>query len=240
LKAKKLLKKKTFKIASQLPDIKSTERTQLAQQCLIKGQKSLGKDGSGATKSELTALCQAKIAFVEHLLELCANYRVKAFASIVDRDAKRPEGKGFLRKDYAFLFERFYYFLEDQRGEPQGLVAFDELDKSQCHLLLDQMTHYFRETAKGRMRSSLVIPEPFFVHSHLTTAVQIADIVAYITAWGVRLPGMKREKRTELDGLAEQICTLRYKTSRENRGSEHAIWSFVLLNDLRTKRQKMK
>lgn len=129
---------------------------------------------------ELTALGQAKIVFVTRLLELCALHRVHFFASIVDNASKRPHGDHFLCKDYAYLFERFYYFLEDRPEEPLGFVVFDELEKSRCHLLVNQMEKYFLKTAKGRMRSSRVIPEPFFVHSDLTTAVQLADLVAYI------------------------------------------------------------
>jgi hypothetical protein len=42
-------------------------------------------------------------------------------------------------------------------------VIFDERERSQSHLLIDQLTRYFRDTAKGRMRASRVIPEPFVV-----------------------------------------------------------------------------
>ena len=48
-----------------------------------------------------------------------------------------------LRKDYAYLFERFFYFLEDNAAREQGIVVFDELEKSQSHLLIDQMHRYF-------------------------------------------------------------------------------------------------
>ncbi len=64
---------------------------------------------ASGTREQITALAQAKLAFVSHLLALCGQFRVKAFASIVDRDAPRPEGD-FLRKDYAYLFERYFYF----------------------------------------------------------------------------------------------------------------------------------
>ena len=92
-----------------------------------------------------------------------------------------------LRKDYAYLFERFFYFLEDNAAREQGIVVFDELEKSQSHLLIDQMHRYFADTAVGRRRSSRIIPEPFFVHSDLTTGVQIADLVAYVISWGFRI-----------------------------------------------------
>jgi len=139
----------------------------------------------------------------------------------------------FLRKDYAYLFERYFYFLEEQK-QGIGLVVFDELDRSQCHLLLDQMGRYFRETVTGRMRASRVIPEPFFVHSEMTTAIQIADIIAYIVAWGVRVGNMTKPARTELLALADQVCQLRYCTRQEN----FMVWSFAVIDDLRSRDEK--
>lgn len=238
LKGKKLLNNKVFKHARQLPGMQTEDRVRLAGQCLRKGTeaKAESRASSGATRAELTALAQAKIAFVGYILELCAQYRVKAFASIVDRDAPRPD-KGFLRKDYAYLFERYFHFLEEQRGG-MGLVVFDELDKSQAHLLLGQMGEYFRNTAKGRARASLVIPEPFFVHSDLTTAIQIADLVAYLIAWGVRIGSMQREAREELAELGKRVCDLRYHTYRENSGQSYPLWSFAIIDDLRPKGEK--
>ena len=69
-------------------------------------------------------------------------------------------------------------------------------------LLIDQMHRYFEETALGRHRASRIIPEPFFVHSDLTTGVQIADLLAYVISWRFRqancpvaLPGRTGEVR---------------------------------------------
>ncbi len=239
LKAKKLLKRKTFRLASQLPPFDTKERTELARQCLEKGKNNKGNPGgSGATKSELTALAQAKIAFVKYLMELCARYRVLAFASIVDFEAPYSAGD-FLRKDYSYLFERYYHFLDDCLIGEMGLVVFDELERAQCHILVDQMSRYFRETAKGLARASRIIPEPFFVHSHLTTAIQLADLVAYIVAWGVRVGNMTREKRTELAELAAMVINLRY--SRKIIGEdeqEHILWSFAVIDDLRPREER--
>ncbi len=239
LKAKKLLKRKTFRLASQMSPFNPAERTELARQCLEKGKSSKGNpEGSGATKSELTALAQAKIAFVKHLLELCALYRVKAFASIVDSEAPRPAGD-FLRKDYSYLFERYYYFLDTLPHEEMGLVVFDELERAQCHILIDQMARYFRETAKGKARASRIIPEPFFVHSHLTTAIQIADLIAYIIAWGVSVGNMNRERRAELAELAALVVNLRYfRKIIGDDEQEHILWSFVVIYDLRPRAER--
>jgi len=240
LKAKKLLKRKTFRLAAQLPALEPAKRTELARQCLEKGKAHKGTPGSGVTKRELTALAQAKIAFVKHLLDVCARYRVRAFASIVDCNAPASARDVFLRKDYSYLFERYYYhFLEDCPPGEMGLVVFDELERAQCHILVDQMSRYFRETAKGMARASRIIPEPFFVHSHLTTAIQLADLVAYIIAWGVRVGPMTRERREELEELSDLVSNLRY--NRKIIGDddqEHILWSFAVIDDLRPREEK--
>ncbi len=239
LKGKKLLKRKTFRLAGQMESIPPERRAALARACLEKGARQRREDAgaTGPIKEELTALAQAKIAFVGHLLEICARYRVRTFASIVDCEAPRPEGQ-LLRKDYAYLFERYYHFLEEQAESAMGVVVFDELEKVQAHILLGQMAQYFRETAKGRMRAARVIPEPFFVHSHLTTAVQLADIVAYLVAWGVRVGTMTRSARSELSGLAERVCDLRFRTLREDGDQRYPLWSFAVIDDLRPREER--
>ncbi len=223
LKGKKLLKRKTFKLAGQMEPIEEEERKRLALACLLKGD---SKEQS--TKAELTALAQAKVAFVQGVLDICARFRAKAFACIVDKDAPRENPGDYLRKDYSFLFERYFYFLEDKNS--MGAIVFDELEKSQCHILVGQMEKYFQQTAKGRARASYVIPEPLFVHSDLTTAIQLADLVAYVISWGVRIhERMPRPAREELSSPAEQLLGLRYATDRDG----YRIWSFVVINSLR-------
>lgn len=232
LKGSKLLKRKTFRLASQMPSFPESERTALAKVCLEKG-KGIGSSDP-VTKGELTALGQAKIAFTEKILELCAAHRARAFASIVEKQAEYPANQDFLRKDYAFLFERFFYYLEDRPGDPMGIVVFDELEKSKCHILLNQMAHYFVRTAKGRMRSARIIPEPFFVHSELTSAIQLADIAAYVISWAVRFGGMSEPIRPELAHLAELVCQLRYTTTRPLMGREDfEIRGFAVIDNLR-------
>ncbi len=230
LKAKKLLKAKTFRLAAQMELIEPDERRELAAACLA--------NGAEAGRRQLTALAQAKLAYVEEALEICARFRCRAFASVSPADAPRSAGMDFLRKDYAYLFERYFYFLEDTDREALGLVVFDELERVQSHLLIEQMNHYFQATWKGRTRASQIIPEPFFVHSELTTGVQLADLVAYILSWGFRLPGMTEPARAELKGLVDRCCQLRHRAIREKMGNpQFVIWSFALINDLRAREE---
>lgn len=227
LKGSNLLTRKTFRLAVQGPAIPQPERARLARACL--------EAGPEATRNQLTALGQAKISFVREVLLVASRFRCKCFASITDRGAPRPTAN-YLRKDYAYLFERFFYFLEDAGNDPSGIVVFDELEKSSSHILLDQMHRYFRETAKGRHRSGLIIPEPFFVHSDLTTGVQLADLAAYTISWGVRLGGMTRPGRPELKEYGDVLCQMRHFSVREvGNNPLFRIWSFAILDDLRAR-----
>ena len=78
----------------------------------------------------LKALAIAKLNYVGSVFEICAEFGCRTFASIVETDAC-PTATGGLRKDYAYLFERFFYFLEDKNSAEQGIVVFDELEKSE-------------------------------------------------------------------------------------------------------------
>ena len=181
----------------------------------------------------LKALAQAKVSYVGSVFDICREFRCRAFASIVETDAPPTEAGG-LRKDYAYLFQRFFYFLQDM-GDEQGIVVFDELEKSQSHLLTHQMRQYFGEPAVGRNRARRIISEPFFVHSDLTTGIQIADLAAYVISWGFRLPQMAKPARMELSGLADQIAGLRHLAIRNLNGNPNFhVWSFAHITDLRT------
>jgi len=220
-KAQKLLKKKVFTHAAQMPSFATDQRRTLAREIL--------QDGTAVSRERLTALAQAKLAYVDRALDISRKAKAQAFASIVPQAAPRPAG-GMLRKDYAYLFERFFYFLNSQPEDPMGYVVFDELDKSASHILLNQVSEYFLKTNKGRTRSRLIIPEPFFVHSDMTTMVQVADLMAYIISWGVRLNGMHAERRPELDDLSHKVMRLRFT---QHTPGGYTNYGFKIINDLR-------
>jgi hypothetical protein len=230
IKGGKVLDRRVFQHTTLNADVAEVERQQLAKFAL--------DSGAQATVKHLKALAQAKLSYVADVLDICARFRCVAFASIVETNAPMPVGDG-LRKDYAYLFERFFYFLEDRDAASMGIVVFDELEKTKSHLLIDQTHRYFKEFATGRHRASRIVPEPFFVHSELTTGVQLADIVAYIVSWGFRTPKMLKPRRDELDPFARQVAKLRYKATRE-KGNNRAfeIWSFALISDLRTRMER--
>jgi hypothetical protein len=221
-KAQKLLSAKTFRLAGQMSAMAHAERTRLAHALLL--------DGQAVTREGLTALGQAKVAYCHFALRLARAQQAQVFATIVPKAAPRPARADALRKDYAYLFERFFYFLNGLPDQPMGYLVFDELDKSASHILLEQVNSYFVKTANGRIRSRLIIPEPFFVHSDLTTLVQLADIVAYTISWGLRLRKMTEPARPELADLAGRILDLRFSRRLES-GERQS--GFKVINDLR-------
>lgn len=221
LKAAKLLKTKVFKLAGGGENFSSErERRDLAARAL--------QNGAGAVSREYIALAQCKLEFVHRLLAVCDSFKCVLFACLVPKAAPRPEGRDFLRKDYAYLFERFFYFLEEKReSRGAGAIVFDELEKSRSHILVGQMDRYFKQTKKGRDRSELVIPEPFFVHSDLSTGVQIADIMAYLLGWGhYKADGAKSPERQELIEFASAAKKLAYRAPGKPLG-------ITVINDLR-------
>src|SRR5262249_47481903 len=104
--------------------------------------------------------------------------------------------------------------------------------RSQSHLLIDQMERYFTGTYTGRQRRRRIIPEPFFVHSHLTTGIHLPDLVAYIVSWGLRRQTMSAPCREELASLARATDALRYDMVEGSR----TLWAFNVITDLRPSR----
>src|SRR5208337_2453411 len=116
------------------------------------------EDGPAAGKRELTALAQAKLSYVLEVFNICSRIECRVFASIVV-DPTHAHGRfptNYLRKDYSYLFERFFYFLEDIDRTASGIIVFDELEKSKSYILLAQMDSYFKLAEKGRQRSARI------------------------------------------------------------------------------------
>lgn len=240
-KGKKLLKNKTFRHARQLPAIDPVRRRDLVRAFLLKGfEETQGSPPQARSREEFAAYGQAVKAFVIRVLQLAADHDVRTFAALVKTSAPKPADSNVLRRDYAFLFQRFFYFLEDIHSGEMGLVVFDELEKAQSRILLNQMESYFLETGKGYQRSTRIVPEPFFVHSDLTTAVQLVDIVAYSLNWGTRLKRMIEPTRPEVETFAQLAFDMRYVGKRFD-GSQTKQWpcyGIFYLEDLRPKQER--
>lgn len=147
-KAQKLLKRKVFAHAAQMDPLEPALRRQRAREILA--------DGTQVTRERLTALGQAKLEYCDFALRLCLSHGAKAFASIVPRGAQRP-ATHLLRKDYAYLFERFFYFLNSQEGDPMGFLVFDEIEKARarsCSIRSANILFARATAALGRVSSS--------------------------------------------------------------------------------------
>ncbi len=133
-----------------------------------------------------------------------------------------------------YLFERYFYFLEILPLRERGLIVFDELDKAQAHVLLQQVAAYFLGTETGRYRSSRIVPEPFFVHSDLTTGVFLADLAAYILGWGWRLHSMPQPSRSELKPYADKLHEMQFVGQKPKASGEGAwqLYGITYLDDL--------
>lgn len=242
IKGKKLLKSKSFRHASQLGKFDDMEeRRTLCAEFLRKGHREeKGGETEPRSRKEFAAYGQAVLDFVRRVYELAASYRVKTFSTIVEPTAPRL-ATDFLRKDYAYLFEKFFYYLEDTNASEMGIVVFDELEKAQCRILIGQMERYFSSTGRGYIRSARIIPEPFFVHSDLTTAIQLADIVAYSINWGVRLNRMIKPIRPEMEEFGQYAFDLRYVGTRINdeSGQPLTMYGITYVDDLRPRNERI-
>lgn len=235
-KAKNLLSADKFRFARQGATLPVVERQNLARAFLRRRE-----TGGTPSRTEFTAYGQACLTYVEELLALCSSYGIRVFASMLGQDAPVSTAPVALRRDLAFLFERYAYYIEDLRADPVnpkpdtvGLLVFDELERAQCRRLLDRMESYFLRTQNGRERSQFIIPEPFFVHSDLTTGTQVADIVIYILNWAYRYGPMAGPTREELGGYCRKVQELVYRTTREDaQGRPWPVWGIKYVDDLR-------
>lgn len=238
-KGNKLLKRKVFAHAALVDRLSEQDRADAVERLLIKNDRG---EGQAATRVELAALGQAKLAFVEAALGLADDFGMTVFASIVPKTAPQANNRSFLRKDFSYLFQRIHCHVCDQPDYAQGILVLDEQDKALSQGLLLQIHEYFVETARGRQRAERMIPMPFFVHSEFTPAIQLADIIAYICNWGLRMPRMSEPAREELKPFADRVFALRYQGKEipvsaprrvAERKRQRSIWGLAYIEDLR-------
>ena len=239
VKAKRLLKRKCFRFANQKIAILEAEMPGLANSFLRKGLEAhkSGRNSSPITAGEATAYNRLVLKFVDKVIDKADDFGAKIFASVVDKAAARAQ-KDVLGKDFTYLFERYFHFLETLPSHERGLVVFDELEKSRAQKLVQQMASYFLGTAVGQFRSSKIIPEPFFVHSELTTGVFLADLAAYIIGWGWRRGKMDQPCRQELKPYAQKLNAMQFKGVKPDVNDEKKDWplyGITYIEDLRAK-----
>ncbi len=234
-KGKNLLGRDKFRFAAQSPALPAQERRELACRFLHRGQ-----HGEAPRREEFTAYGQACLTYVDEVLSLSQTFGVRVFAVMVAPEAPLPSSADALRRDVAFLFERYFYYLQDLHSDARGLVVFDELEKSQCRRLIERMHGYFLRTRNGQERSGLIIPEPFFVHSDLTTGTRVADVVIYVLNWAYRFSSdMDGPVREELRDYASKIEEMVFQTVRTDENSrDWPIYGVKYISDLRAREER--
>jgi hypothetical protein len=199
LKGSTLLDKKRFRFANQDPLMDDEARRKHCRAFLTKGL-----ERKNPIRSEFSAYGQACLEMAKGIMQLLQTHRAVLFAAAIPLDFQRPAARHaeeYLRKDHVFLFERFFYLLEEKQR--YGLLVMDEVDKTEDRQFVRRMERYFTKSAPGQYRTSWIVPSPFFVASDMSYAVQAADVCMYCVNWGFRLDaiGMNAPSRPEIAQL---------------------------------------
>jgi len=167
IKGAKLLGPKRLRHAKQAESLFSDEERKKQVAAFLEK----GKMQKTPAKNEFVAYGQACIMMAERVFEELYHHEAVIIASIVPRGVRRPEDflyEDYLRKDQVFLFERFFYLLEEY--DTEGLVIMDKVEKSADRKFIGRIEKYFVATWKGRERATRIVPTPFFVESDLVYA----------------------------------------------------------------------
>jgi len=192
IKGAKLLDKDRFKWCRQGPMLDDAARRKHALNFL-----NSKNQGRTPRRDEFTAYGQACIRMVDGLIAILRGHEVRLFASMIPC-MKRPidARTDVPRKDFVFLLERYFYFLEEQRQS--GLIVMDGTDKQADREFVRRMGLYFSGTVTGKQRTKWVVPVPLFVESDMAYGVQIADLCIYCLNWGYRTKRMDGTVRPEV------------------------------------------
>lgn len=88
---------------------------------------------SGEDEIDRAAYGQACMLMTHCIFKLLKKHQAKIFACAIPKGVRPPkplapdQKQNFLRKDRVFLFQRFFYFLEEKQDH--GLIIMDELEK---------------------------------------------------------------------------------------------------------------
>jgi len=129
------------------------------------------------------------------------------------------------------------------RGQIDARDGFNDGGMFTAHVVHAQRTElrwlaaYFLGTDTGRYRSSRIVPEPFFVHSELTTGVFLADLAAYVLGWACRWDMVAPACRQDLRPYAAKLYDMQFHGDKPRRDGS-GVWKLngiVYLDDLRGK-----
>jgi hypothetical protein len=230
IKGSNLLDRKRFRLAAQDSPMSAEERRKHCRSFLTKGL-----EKKNPLRNEFTAYGQACIEMASGIFQLLYEHKAVLIASAIPRDVKRPstpEAELYLRRDHVFLFERFFYLLEQKKQ--YGILVMDEVDKTEDRRFVRRMERYFTKTANGRYRTTWIVPTPFFVSSDMTYAVQAADLCIYCVNWGFRVAniGMTAEKRDEIkDSFGPWLSRLQFHGQGYKNGKVFDLFGICFVPD---------
>ncbi len=237
IKGSKLLDRDRFKWASQLDQLPDEIRRSNCRKFLTKGLEKKKR-----TRIEFTAYGQASLEMARGVFEILNSHDAVIFGTAIPKGVPKPpsyKSEEFLRKDFVFLFERFFYFLEFKKEH--GLLILDETDKSEDRRFVQRIERYFRATTTGRHRTSWIVPTPLFVSSDMAYPVQAADLCIYCINWGLRLPqfGMDAVTRTEIENeFSHWLKKLQYHGDAYRDGQVFEQFGIVYVHDPYTSRTR--
>lgn len=225
IKGSKLLRPRCFKWANQAETMDHATRRKQALNFLNNG-----RQGRTPRYDEFTAYGQACIAMAEQVILLVSSHDAKVFATAVPRISK-PVGVPieYLRKDHVFLFERYFYFLEQMRET--GLIVMDATEKHDDRRFVHRMERYFTQTMPGRQRTAWIVPSPFFVESDMAYGVQAADLCIYCLNWGWRLSNMLAPTRKEIEPFCMLLEKCFWQGDGYRDGRVFKTWGTVYVPD---------
>lgn len=235
IKGAKLLDKDRFKWAAQSGPMSPEARRKHCRAFLTKGLQK-----HSPTREEFTAYGQANLEMARGVFQLLRDSQAVLFAAVIPRSVKKPdtyEANEYLRKDQVFLFERYFYFLE-QRQE-NGLLVLDESEKTADRRFVSRTESYFRKTQTGRYRTQWIVPTPLFVASDMSYPVQAADLAIYCVNWGFRRSniGMVAPTRTEIaDEFGPWLERLQFHGEVYKNGDVYKCHGVVFVPDPYTSR----
>ena len=230
VKGSTLIDRKRFKFANQSGPFPDRKRQELCRSFFARSH-----PDNTPTRDEFTAYGQACLRMAREIAALLKSTGAVVFATAIPRGVTAPRDyrfDDFLRKDAVFLFERFFYFLEDK--DAQGVLVMDETDKQEDRRFVARMEKYFTRTLTGRRRTSRIVPMPFFVSSDMAGPVQAADLCIYAINWGFRLPGrgMDAPYRDEIATmLGVDLADLQYRGQGERDGQKFDSYGIVFVPD---------
>ena len=236
LKGCKLLDKDRVRWAAQSPVMEDEERQKLCRRFLTKGL-----EKKSPRRDEFTAYGQACLEMVRGMFQILRDLDATIFAAAIPRGAEKPdtpEAYEYLRKDLVYLLQRYFDFLDSK--EEHGLMVLDEVEKTEDRRFVRRLERYFTKTQTGRIRSTWIVPSPFFVASDMAYPIQVADMVIYCINWGFRLPsrGMNAPVRDELaDEFSPWIRRLQFQGQSHHDGETYEEFGIVYVPDPYTGRR---